>query len=294
LSQPSVFGLPLAAWAQRGFGRRTLLWVAPALVLVFAITVGALLGKTVAIQPQAQAAFPLRLFRTLGYSLSLPFRPFDLRPVYVLSPARWSEPWTWLGIASLLGVGAAFAVRSLRPLLTFLVATVLPVSNLLPLAKEIGDAHLYLPLVPLCGLYALGLQELATRLRLRTGLQVATAAVLPLALIPATLAQSARWHDGIRLWSAMMERNPDVPQVCSHLGVAYAQSGQPGRALALFESCAQAHHARDFYLYNMVIAARDAGEAEKLRALLDELSARHPEHPLVRELRRKTPAPGPP
>src|SRR5205823_7772550 len=113
---------------------------------------------------------PLRMFRTVGESLSLVARPFALAPVYVLSPARWGQPATLLGVACLLLFAILCALPRVRasralPLLALLAVTLAPVANVLPLAKEIGDAHLYLPLVPLAGLAALGIEWLAAAVR---------------------------------------------------------------------------------------------------------------------------------
>src|SRR5262249_16020430 len=67
LSQPSVFALPLWSWLRR----RQLRVIAPALLGAGALTVVALVGHTIAIKPEVNAGFPLRMFRTVGFSLSL-------------------------------------------------------------------------------------------------------------------------------------------------------------------------------------------------------------------------------
>ena len=296
LSQPAVFALPVFALILRARApgtpvRRALVAVLPSLLVVVGLAVASIAVGSIAIRPEVHAPLPLRAFRTIGYSLRLIFPPWNLEQVYVTTPARWRESSTAMGLLALLALGSALAsprVRSTRafPLLLLLGAAAAPIANVIPLAKELGDAHLYLPLVPVGGLCALGLSSLTAQLR--PLVRGAVALALPIVFVPFTLAQTTTWTDSTTLWTTMFARHPDVDEVCSHLGIAYAQDKRPDLAFSTFEACVAAHPlARDFYLYNMLLAARDAGEADKFRTLLAEFVTTHPDHPLSRQVRAR-------
>ncbi len=289
LSQPSVFALPALVFLLRKPSRRSLAAVVPALALVATLVAASLLRATIAINPELNAPFPLRTFRTLGQSLRMVLPPFELSAVYVLPAARLTEPASWAGAAALLAFLIALARPSVRrsrafPLLLLCGAAVAPVANVVPLLRELGDAHLYLPMAALAALFALAIERLASPLR--PALRVALAIAPSLLCLPFLLQQCAVWQDGVTLWSVTYARQPDVAMVCRNLGVAHAEAHRPELALPIFERCARQFN-RDFFLYDMVLAARDLHDQEKFQTLLLEFAHAHPGHPMVRGLQGK-------
>jgi hypothetical protein len=100
--------------------------------------------------------------------------------------------------------------RRTRFATVFLVATLLPVSNLVPIYHAAADRFLYAPLVAAVLLVALVLDHpwLAAR-RFRTEAATWGFVFLLGLLVPITLTQEGVWSTDLSLWQATLKENPD-------------------------------------------------------------------------------------
>ncbi|MBI3072348.1 MAG: hypothetical protein HYY84_09540 [Deltaproteobacteria bacterium] len=296
LSKPSVFALPLFLVfydrfvAHRGSLQRAALAITPAIAIAVALGIAAALSSSLdlAIDPARAAPFPLRVFRSLGHRLASLLVPTDHHPYYLLKPATWFEPATILGmsfVALIVALAANWAFRASRafPLVVLGAISYAPISNIIPLVHEVGDSHLYLPLVSVAGLVALGLGEITERLK--PALRITAFAALPVAFIPLTLAQSAIWRDSVTLWSHELEAYPQSARVCHHLAGAFALRGEPHVALAHLERCAVDQESRVELLPSLAAAAAQARDREKYFSIMREMVEHRPDHPSSKQFR---------
>lgn len=245
LGKESAVSLPLVALAHRRLlatsrpGRPVGTWglalgVAAALILRQVALAGA---SPVQTAPHGgsyatQAAWALYgTGRTLGHLLW----PAGLSAEYpqvawAAGGAPMTTPWPWLAAGV---VGAAWASRRRWPAVAFLLAWLLlaylPSSSLLvTLRSLVNDRAAYPLLLPAGALVGL---PLARRHR---WVALGAAAALAVALVPLSVGRTQVFHDDVRLWQDVLERDPS--SVRAHLGLAAASGDADLREAHLREA----------------------------------------------------------
>jgi protein O-mannosyl-transferase len=156
-----------------------------------------------------QACIQPRIFALYLFNL---FCPLYLCADYGPYSVRYLPLWLSVLLDLLAVAGLAWCSRRDRRAFfasVFLVATLLPVSNLVPIFRAAADRFLYAPLIGVMILAALALDSpglAGNRLRRRIGSAVV---VLVLALmLPVTLQREHTWSSEIPLWQDTLARNP--------------------------------------------------------------------------------------
>lgn len=236
LCRESAAVLPALVWAwdrvrgtQRGRG-----WAPHAVAVV-----GYLAARTLVLGVVAQrspwggdwaAHYGLAL-RGLGVGLGHLAWPSDLRVCYSLPEFGGFAAGTAsaLGLAG-LAAAVAWGLRARRPWgfgLALAGASLLPVSNLVPIDALAADRFLYMPLAGL----GLALGALAAGWTVpRRG---ALAAALALAFLPRLLDAQLAWQDGFQLDLAAYAAAPEDPCAPLNLSAHYFNWGMLGRAREL-------------------------------------------------------------
>jgi protein O-mannosyl-transferase len=149
--------------------------------------------------------------------------------------AGFREPATLLALLYFcLYVGFALWFYTRNRRLTFvmfwMLATLLPILQLIPFHELAADHLLYLPLVGLALIFGEGL-NFANRLG---GVRLwgwSAAAVIVLVSCLMTVGRSQEWKDDRTLWEATYRRAPGSYRANSNLGVIYQSSGDLQRAV---------------------------------------------------------------
>lgn len=180
------------------------------------------------------ATFVLARYATLllvpiGLDAHYPYAPFA-------SPGHAVVLVSFLMLAT-IAYGVAFAwKRSPRAsfAILWILVTLLPVLAFGRFGDVImADRFLYIPSVGAALLFACGVDALiGVRLSLGRQLGLATAAAIPLVLIPLCIARASLWENDLRLFSRMAETSPDSAMVRSNLGLAWFREGNMERAIA--------------------------------------------------------------
>ncbi|TBR17495.1 hypothetical protein EPO15_16800 [bacterium] len=209
-------------------------WVPHAGVLAaFAVARTLVLGA-VAQRSLWGGSWPVHLklsLQGLGMGLGHVVWPAGLRVCYSFSEAGGLVPAATaaLGLAA-LAWGALCGLRARRPWafgLCFGLASLIPVSNLVPIDALAADRFLYMPLAGL----ALTLGAAASAWTpLRRG---AASAALTLAFLPALLSAQVPWQDNFTLDLAAYAAAPEDPCAPLNLSAHYFNWGMLGRARAL-------------------------------------------------------------
>lgn len=95
--------------------------------------------------------------------------------------------------------------------------------------NPVSDRFMYLPSVGFCALLGAGFTRLFERGRTR-GISVAILAVLVLFMFISTIRQCLAWRDGAGLWSAVLNRSPELVLAYVHRGAEYHERGDLARA----------------------------------------------------------------
>ncbi|MBM4386344.1 MAG: hypothetical protein FJ088_01315 [Deltaproteobacteria bacterium] len=171
--------------------------------------------------------------------------------------------------------------KSFIPVL-FAALSYLPVSGIIPLNRHLSDSYMFAPLCGLCWAVSGIFDGNASRLKEKTAaLKVSVFSLLAASLFvlsAASFHQCGIWRDSVSLWSYVMGKYPDSPQVCRNYGNAFMFSRrfEPGKAAAVYEKCVSALGNRDFFLKNLAIALFHSGRKAEAAALFEEYSMSHP------------------
>jgi len=106
--------------------------------------------------------------------------------------------------------------------LTWFFASLLPVSNLVPIAVLRNDSYLYLPMVGFALWAGAGCARAAANPR-RWVRPLPYAAIALLIIL--SHRYSAVWHDDVTAWRRVVERNPWSANARALLAVAYEHAG---------------------------------------------------------------------
>ena len=162
---------------------------------------GTLWYTQVFIQPRIFALYLVNLFWPLY--LCADYNGYSIRYL----PLWLSVPLVLLAVAGLVW----FSRRDRRAFFAsaFIVATLLPVANLVPIFRAAADRFLYAPLIGVMILAALALDSrwLAGN-RLRRRITSLTVVVVLALLLPVTLRREHVWSAEIPLWQDTFARNP--------------------------------------------------------------------------------------
>jgi hypothetical protein len=155
--------------------------------------------------------------------------PLNLSPSYYYSPAGVLSLSNWLAAAGVvIGIVAVLSWRNRLPLTFFAVGWVglslLPVSNIVPIAVLRADRYLYLPMIGFSlwgGAVLSAAQERITR-RVRMPLAIVPYVAL---LVLGTLSwrYTHVWRSDITAWTRVVERHPWNARARYLLADAYAQ-----------------------------------------------------------------------
>ena len=150
-----------------------------------------------------------RIFALYLFNL---FWPLYLCADYSGYSVRYLPLWLSVPLDLLVVAGLAWCSRKDRRAFfasVFIVATLLPVANLVPIFRAAADRFLYAPLIGVMVLAALALDSrwlAGTRVRRRLS---SAAVVLVLALLlPVTLQREHIWSSELPLWQDTFARNP--------------------------------------------------------------------------------------
>lgn len=175
-------------------------------------------------------------------ALRLSILPVGLRAIRSIDYAGWASAPTvlvssaiWLVLFCL-----AFKARRRAPAVTFaavwFAATMAPSSGLIPLVRPVAEHYYYLPAAAV----PLALAALFAWLPKRRTIRVAMSLVLALFAV-ATVARAGVWQSEGRLWTDNLRYEPTNSQVLNNLGAYYAERGDSGRALSLFDRAVKAN-----------------------------------------------------
>ncbi len=164
--------------------------------------------------------------------------PVTLNATYSLGgfppTTSWGDPWAWAAVFTLAGLLAGLCWLLPRaPLVTFgglwFFLTLLPVSHIKPFHVILAERHLYLPLVGLCLLAAIGVERLLAMPRLHRPI-LAAVAIVALLLSVRTILRNRDWRDGLTLWRKNVQTLPSSAQARYKLGMAYLDRGRLAQA----------------------------------------------------------------
>lgn len=194
--------------------------------------------------------------RVTAEYLSAMFAPIALSPIYYYRRALAFEPLNLLALAALTVLAVVLVVRRRQMPWTFFCAawfacTLLPESNLVPLAQLRADRFLYLPLLGAAMWLAIGLERLpvlARGPRWAIPLPALAAAGLIGAFALSTHAAASVWRSDVSAWTRVTQRHPwsaTAFLLLGHARLAAADSAGAAeayqRAIALKPELADAH-----------------------------------------------------
>ena len=168
--------------------------------------------------------------------------PANLSPIYYYPRAMAYAPLNFAAVgAILLMVGYVFVFRRRFPwtffCLGWFVLSLLPESNVVPLAQLRADRFLYMPMIGVAVWVAIGIERLASiavrgrRLRLPAHL---TGVVIAATLALVTRSSAGIWHDDVSAWSRVVARHPWSALAQTMLGRAYSARDEAAPAEAAF------------------------------------------------------------
>jgi hypothetical protein len=163
-------------------------------------------------------------------------------------PEPWPPVWGWTDAIPLIFVGlAALSLRLGKQQRAVFAAawgwvgfSLLPVSGLLPLTRQLADSYLYMPLVGFSLIAGAGFDLLNQRLSRAAFITACIALALGLcALGFMAHSVSSKWQDSEKLWGQAQGEYPNDFRICRNLGNARFDGGNIEAALNTYEACAK-------------------------------------------------------
>lgn len=247
-SKSSVVPFPfLLVLYDRYLGERPvrLLDKLPFLLLALITALLSVLSKAdVAIKPPQGGSYlstALAMSRVAWEYVAALLVPVGLSPSYYYAPQAVFSAWNFAALAGIcVAAGALFLLRQRLPLTTFSAAWVaislLPVSNIVPIAVLRADRYLYLPMVGFALWAGAGLARagMTTARGRAAGLRAAVPVVACAALGVSSWQYAAVWQDDVAAWTRVVQRHPWNSRAHYLLGIAQSDAGQwPSARLAL-------------------------------------------------------------
>ncbi|HVT37224.1 MAG TPA: hypothetical protein VHE37_16690 [Nevskiaceae bacterium] len=245
------------------------------------------------------------VLKTIGTDIMLMLFPFTtLSPLHSYAGASAVDFYTWAGAAfALLCSGLALAVaRGLRgPAILVLccAATLLPVSNIIPVPLRdcyTSERFLGLPLVFLALGLSIGLLRALSSMQDLRVLQRALPALLAVFWFGLCVLNISvtlpLWRNSLSLWTWSYARAPDSPTAQINLTASYFALGDYGRARVFMEQVFQRQHDAGIapdpdqyfqYLTTLVYTDAPSAAVKPLYAALEQLP---PSRNLQVQLRR--------
>jgi len=162
-----------------------------------------------------------------------------------------------LVVTALLAAAAALwlVAPPLAFFATWFFVTLAPSSSIVPIATEVGaERRMYLPLVAVLALLAIGAANLISRLSAGSSRRMAGAAISAvacLALIALTVQRNREYHSALGLWQTVVERYPHG-RAHYNLGFELKREGRRAEAVDEYRKAAAtepgAHYALGFEL----------------------------------------------
>ncbi len=212
--------------------------------------------------------------------------PELLSPRYVLEPVtHLGDPRVLVGLALAAGAAILAGLSWRRRRIVFLgvgfaALTWAPVSGIVPTSTLVADRYTYLPSVGLSVLAALVIAAVAIlprRAETRPALGSGIAVALALLLVPATYAQSARWHDGMTLWTSALRENELNPFAHNQLSVELLFRERYEEAATAAERAAELGLRGPEYDLNLALAYRGLGDHERELEVARALEREYPD-----------------
>jgi len=188
--------------------------------------------------------------RILTMYLTMFFYPVEQSITYIVLPVTQLLTYEAFGevllIISLLGLTATALIIKRHWLffaLFWFWATLLPLSNLIPISNTIAERFMYLPNIGLCFLLAYILNYIKERKLVKHYqkiLFVTAVSFFVLALSVKTFERSMVWENDYFLFSSDLDAKPCSPIAHANLNVYYNLTHQPQKSLleyAQYQSC---------------------------------------------------------
>ena len=210
----------------------------------------------------------LMVLREAWYALGFHLRLASLVEAPCVKHFATSWPPAFEAVVDLMPVlfiglfaAAWFLVSSKkRPILLIAIAwsalSYLPSSSLIPLKRFLADVYIYLPLAGLGWVLGLLLDELESRIPIRSSVHAAIIATLGITFATMSFASSGRWQSSFELWHHGSLKYPNEYRICRNLGnamMAKAEASKDlkrfewrGAAVKQYEQCAKQFGQRDF------------------------------------------------
>jgi tetratricopeptide (TPR) repeat protein len=169
---------------------------------------------------------------------------------------------------------------------SFIVAGLLPVSQIVPLVTLMNDRYLYFPMIGVSVLFAEGgcrfchhLSSLFPQLfgpgwggRLPTLLLLVPLAVLPIL----SFQRAGDWRNGITLWGRDLQKYPQNHIIMTSLADSYRESGKPAIALRLYQQALAINPRYFIALNNYPNLLMETGNPQKAQGFAENLVRHYP------------------
>ncbi len=194
-----------------------------------------------------------------------------------------------LDVSVLISIGILFAlvitaIRAYRrcPGLTFSIAyffiTILPVSNIIPIAGIVAERYLYIPSVGFCLLAASGLFKLSEWF----GRNVFVAASIALLVLYSvgTVKRNEDWKDNITIWSQALEMYPNSGKGYVQRADSYAARGEYRKAIEDYTAAHRLNTRNPIWILSRGLCLARLGEFERAHEDFTRAIELRPEFPV--------------
>ncbi len=239
LAKPMALSLPLIFWVfdwyfQRPWKARLLIEKVPYFLIIIPIA-----WVTYILNARMVGTMPLETALTWIWSLMFYLQKFFV-PDYFLTIYSLPQPvtltqWTFVQAVILFIASGFLLFRFRKQRLIIFAALYYFVSIFFLLRFDakvdvnfVADRFMYLPSLGLCFLIGVSFERLIRHYHFGVLRRFSMAGIILVYLVLGikTFNQTKVWGDGVLLWSAVVEHDPDCFHAYDHRGYAYAQRGQ--------------------------------------------------------------------
>ena len=225
--------------------------------------------------------------------------PLRLSSLYDVKSTEW-YPQAWLGVAVMVALPFAavwLLWKSPKALvwLAWLVAPIIPVSGIVPIAAAHADRYLYLPAIAMAVALGYLLSTAAFGSDEETGnWERYLAAALTVAIIGGfsvlSIQRTSVWQDDESLWGDAVDKNPDLPSALNNYGAALMNAAQvtqdPAKKRAKIEKALDQYYKAykvlptlDVAQFNIAATEMRLGRLDRAEKYAEEFVEQHPEMP---------------